>query len=289
MDFSCAAISESGWRKLGAERRSACKCPKCRNLCATPVSPNESASLTTILQEIRELRTQMVEFNEIKTCLPKLAEEIKCIKEDLSDFKKSYDFLASSVDELRIKADAAVNKVSKLDKRVESMDSVLTEMQSKLSHFDQRSRLNNLEIKGVPIKKDENLFKIIETIGEKVGYSFPRTQINYLSRVPIYNSKEKSIVVSFLNRYIKEDFISATRACKSLKAEDIGFRDSKHRIFVNDHLNADAKNLLNKAKQLAKEKSFSYVWVKFGKIHVRKNETSGIFIINNTQDLNKFV
>lgn len=93
--------------------------------------------------------------------------------------------------------------------------------------------------------------------------------------------------MSFTNRYVKEEFVAAARAYKTLSASEIGFQDSQQRVFVNDHLTAESKNLLTKTKAIAKAKDFSYVWVKFGKIHVRKNDTSSIIIITKDSDLNK--
>ncbi|XP_045446358.1 uncharacterized protein LOC123654502 [Melitaea cinxia] len=243
---------------------------------APPVTPG--IHVTCHYKMIREIKLQMAEFHEIKDkldYLPNLVEEIKSMKADIADLKKSCNFSAGLIDDLKGRLSAAEDKINNLN--------------SQLSNSEQRSRLNNVEIKGVPSRKDENLFQIAEAICREIGYSFPKTQINNISRVPTYNSKEKAIVICFLNRYIKEDFISAARNHKLLKAEDLGFHGSQQRVFVNDHLNSESKQLLNKVKQTAKEKKYAYVWVKFGKIHVRKNDNSGVFIVNKLSDLNKFV
>lgn len=103
----------------------------------------------------------------------------------------------------------------------------------------------------------------------------------------MYNSNEKLIIVSFLNRYIKEDFIAAARSTRNLSTTDLGLLGAPQRVFVNDHLSADSKKLLTNVKNLAKEKHYEYVWVKHGKIHVRKNNTSKAFVIVRPSDLNK--
>lgn len=292
LDFSCAGVTEAGWRRLGTDRRSVWRCPPCKTASSAPLSPIEPDSSATILKEIREIRLQMAEFHEIKAkldCLPNLLEEIKSMKADIADLKKSCNFSAELIDDLKVKSADTNKKVVDLEGKLFAAEDKINNLNSQLSNFEQRSRLNNVEIKGVPSKKDENLFQIAEAIGREIGYSFPKTQINYISRVPTYNSKEKAIVICFLNRYIKEDFISAARNHKLLKAEDLGFHGSQQRVFVNDHLNSESKQLLNKVKQIAREKNYAYVWVKFGKIHVRKNDNSGVFIVNKLSDLNKFV
>jgi hypothetical protein len=112
-------------------------------------------------------------------------------------------------------------------------------------------------------------------------------KINHISRVPIHNSKDKLIIVSFINRYIKEDFIASARLKKSILAEDIGFQGIKQRVFINDHLTAENKKLLTSTKTLLKQKGYMYVWVKHCKIHVRKDDNSKAFVIHSERDLNK--
>lgn len=289
LDFGCANITEGGWRKLGADRRAAWKCPKCRisspapTPSPSPIPTPEPASLETILNEIRELKVQLAG-------LPSLSDDIKCIKEELKELKVSCEFNGKRLDDFSVKLASVETRVASLEQLQEAVGSLQSDVdliKSELSASDQRSRLNNVEIKGVPLKKDENLFAILEKISQKVNFTFPKTQVNYISRIPLFNTKDKSIVVSFLNRYIKEDFVAAARSFKTLSAHDIGFTGQSNRVYVNDHLNPDSKKLLNKTRTIAKEKEYKHVWVKHGKIHVRRHEGSAVFVISKERDLNK--
>ncbi|CAK1595945.1 unnamed protein product [Parnassius mnemosyne] len=78
------------------------------------------------------------------------------------------------------------------------------------------------------IKRDENLFSIVENICTQVGYTIPKHQINYIARVPTHFGKDKSIIVNFINRYIKEEFVAAARAKKFMTAKDIGEKWTKN-------------------------------------------------------------
>ncbi|KAL4718904.1 hypothetical protein ACJJTC_011513, partial [Scirpophaga incertulas] len=83
-----------------------------------------------------------------------------------------------------------------------------------------------------------------------------------------------------LKKYVKEEFVSAARSKKYITLADLDLGDSSTRVFVNDHLTAENKKLLNTVKSVAKEKNFAYVWVKYSKIHVRKNDTSPVMDAN---------
>ncbi|KOB76444.1 Zinc finger DNA binding protein [Operophtera brumata] len=273
LDFGCAQLSEIGWRKLGSERRAAWKCPACRSVSPAPAAPAgapEPASLETVLREVRDMRRQLIG-------LPTLIEDVKSIKDELKDLKSSCDFMNGRLDDFTTRVADMEKRVIGMEQfqdTVASLESEISSLHAQLSVSEQRTRLNNVEIKGIPLKKDENLFSIVEAISTATSYSFPKAQINYLHRVPLHGSKDKAIVVRFINRYIKEEFVASARACKTLSAADVGFSGVSQRIFVNDHLNSAYKNLLNKVKALAKERKFSYVWVKYGKIHVRKNDSA---------------
>lgn len=284
MDFACANITESGYRRLGTDRRAVWKCPTCRNTspCKTPSAP-ESVSLDVILTEIRGLKAQL-------SSLPTLLEDVKTIKNEIADLKASCEFNSAKLDEYTSRL---TNVESKLPEIVDLQEScaltqdTLMQVRNNLTAKEQWARLNNVEIKGVPQKKGENLFSIFEAICKSVNYDVPKTQINYVSRIPVHNSKEKSIILCFINRYIKEEFVAAARAARTLKAEDLGFIGNSQRVFVNDHLTPEYKKLLTRTKSLLKTKGYNFIWVKYGKIHVRKNDNSPVQIINTDNDLNK--
>lgn len=283
LDFGCAQVSETTWRKMGIDKRTAWKCSSCRTASPSPAPSSDPASLADVLAEIRVVKRQLI-------ALPGLVEDVRTIKDEMQDLKSSFEFMGTRLDNFSVKLTEVENKVSMLEDVQEiigNLEKDVLSLKAQLSVSDQRSRLNNVEIKGVPLKKDENLFSIIDAISKKINYTVPKAQINYLYRVPLHGSKDKALVVSFTNRYTKEEFMAAARASKGLAAPDIGFRDSVRRIYINDHLNAEYKTLLNKAKLLAKEKGYNYIWVKFGKIHVRKNDTSPVFTVSQESDLNK--
>lgn len=286
-DYGCAGISEAGFRKLGQERRATWKCPACKLNPLTPQTRSGEDKFDTILSEIRELKQQLAK-------IPTLVNDIKGIKEELIELKKSCEFSSTTIDEFSHRlttVEKVIPELNHLQVDLASTKEEVSQLKRELSARDQWFRSNNAEIKGVPLKNHENLYSIVNNISNVVGYSFPQSCVNYISRIPVHNSKEKHIVVSFVNRYVKEEFLAAARARKNLSADEIGFRDMTQKIYVNDHLSPDYKQLLTKTKTIAKERIYRFVWVKFGKIHVRKDaeEKTRVFIINNTNDLNKLV
>ncbi|CAG9132914.1 unnamed protein product [Plutella xylostella] len=205
------------------------------------------------------------------------------IQTDLRDLKETCEFYGAKIEGL-------TNNMSMMETRLSNLEPMKEDLAATKDHLDRemtQARYNNLEIKGVPLTKSENLFEIVEKIENFVGYNSPRSHINYISRVPVHGSNEKNIIVSFVNRYVKEEFLATARAKKTILTTDLGYHGESKRVFLNDHLTPKLKMLLTKTKQLAKEKNYLHVWVKFSKIHIRKSDTSRAQVINSLNDLNK--
>lgn len=283
LGFCCAGVSEQGYRKLGAERRSVWRCSSCRAEATSPLPTSESVTLDSIMLELRSMKNHLAS-------LPVLMQDVKSIKNEIEELKKSCEFNSSILDDHNARLQSVENelpKIAALQENIHSLNNEVTVLRGELNGRDQWQRLNNIEIKGVPLKKNENLFTVVDHISKAVDYPIQKSSINYISRVPMLNSKEKLIIVSFTNRYIKEDFIASARSKKKILASDIGFSDSTQLIFLNDHLTPEYKRLLTSVKTTMKAKGYQYIWVKYGKIHVRMNDTSKIFIVNSHTDLNK--
>lgn len=300
-DFPCAGITEGGWRKLG-DRKLTWKCQSCKNIPAAPASSPQivsqkasPASSETIMSELKRLTTKMealpMLIESVKAVQTELA-ELKTIRQELSDVKSSFESFG-----LEIKA--LTGKVSILEEEIETMKITkeeVTNLQDRLlkleyqqSENEQRSRMNNIEIKGVPMSNGEDLFAIIVKIGDAINCHIPKDQINYVARVPTRNDKlNKNIICSVHNSYLKNDFIAAAKKFKKLSAGDLGIMGN-NRVYINDHLTLENKILLNKTKARAKERGFEHVWVKGCKILVRKNTTTPKHCIKSEQDLKKFL
>ncbi|XP_038219562.1 uncharacterized protein LOC119837857 [Zerene cesonia] len=292
-DFPCAGITESGWRRLG-DRKLSWRCSACKVPSPRPTFPGPStADMDNILSELKLLSARTSAIPDIVENMKKIQTELaelKAIKDDFISMKTSIEFVHDSVAELTSKVaglSAEVEMLTKSKDEVISLRSQLEKLNEAHQDNEQRSRLNNIEIKGVPTSNSENLFEIVSRIGSLLDLDIPKQQINYIARVPMRSDpRNKSIICSLHNRYMKENFVAAAKKRK-ITASELGCTGDSS-IFVNDHLTLANKTLLNKTKILAKEKGFLYVWVKNCKILVRKNSTSPVLSIKSDSDLKKY-
>ncbi|XP_063384735.1 uncharacterized protein LOC134670846 [Cydia fagiglandana] len=290
LDYKCAGVTEGGWRKLG-ERQRQWKCPNCKTAAASGASPapptTSSVEPPVVAAKTLTLEHVMEELNKVNGSLAVLstvASDIKEIRSDISDLRATVNQYATDIKNL----DERLTKVEEAHKELPALKSRLLELEECVSDTDQWLRLNNVEIKGVPQKNHENLFDIVSKIGSKIMCPLANPAINFVARVPSRDnsSRDKSIVLSFINRYVKEDFVAAAKQNRTLCPLDLGL-EGTGRIYVNDHLTVRNKILLSKTKKLAQEHEYEFKWVKNSKIFVRKNTSSQVIAIKNEKDLLK--
>lgn len=285
-DFPCSGISEAGYRRLG-DRKSAWRCLKCKS------SPSPSpAAVSPQPSQLDKIQDQLNKITFDLAPLASLVADVKSIKSELSSLKDSLDMAHELINNFSDKVNNLESRIVKVEKVACQLPSLQTEIE-RLSREaldrDQWARANNVEIRGIPQKKNENLYEIAQKISSLGDFNFKKEEINYIARIPTrVPSAEKSIVIAFNSRYTKEEFVASSRKCKRFELSNLGFSSSGN-FYVNDHLTQANKTLLGKARALAKEKNFQYIWVKHCKIMARKSDTSPIFFIKSENDLLKIV
>lgn len=287
-DFPCSGVTESGYRKLG-DRKNTWRCPKCKSsLSLTPATSPATSPVPSQLDKIQEqLNKVMIQL----TPLALLIEDVKTVKSEIKSLKDSQEMAHQLIGDFSATVQALDSRVGNIEKAVLDVSALQAEvsgLKQDLQDRDQWARANNVEIRGIPQSKNENLFQIVQKIGQVCNFAVRKEEINYIARIPTrVPNIEKPIVIAFNNRYTKEELVASSRRNKRLLS-GLGFTAAGN-FYVNDHLTQRNKALLNKARSLAKEKNFKYVWVKHCKIMARKSDTSPIFFIKCENDLMKIV
>ncbi|XP_060800797.1 uncharacterized protein LOC132903216 [Amyelois transitella] len=235
-----------------------------------------------------QLNRIVFDLGSLKT----LVEDVKTIKSEMTELKNSIEWAHKSIGDFTAAFSAIEIRVSGVEKMVNEIPTLQTDinrLKQELEERDQLARANNVEIRGIPLKKNENLFDIAQKVGELSNFHFKKEDISYIARIPTrVPNAEKPIIIAFNNRYIKEDLVASARKSDRLKINNLGF-STMGQFYVNDHLTQKNKILLSRARAMAREKDFRYIWVKHSKIMARKSDTSPIFFIRSEGDLSKIV
>lgn len=255
------------FRKLGA-RKANWKCDECKG--QTPASSLldggiEDGNLNSVKDSLTELINE--KFSELNS--------------NISTLNRTVDSLRTSLDRLREENITLKNQCNEL--RSEN-----SKLKRDINDLQQYSRLENLEIVGVPETKNENVYSVLESIAESIGIQFKSEEVSIAHRVPSAKNNIKPIVVRFTSRLTKMNWKLASKKKGRLCSSELKKNLPSSTIYINDHLTPYNKFILGKARKLKQNKKLSYVWVKETKILVRKEQDSPVKRIFSEEDLRQF-
>lgn len=205
-----------------------------------------------------------------------LSREVQQLRAEIEQLRESVSAISTFYEEMKKKHEltSAENK---------SLQKSNDELAAKLADMEQRSRLNNVEIKGVPLKKGEDCATILQKMGDVIDCPIKKDDIDAVHRVPA--KKDTNIIARFCSRVKKDEFLRKARRAR-LTTESLGFAQSQGaNVYVNDHLTPNNKRLFAQALSLKREKQWKFLWVDNGRIKVRKTEDSRVHVIASVQDL----
>ena len=198
--------------------------------------------------------------------------------------KESIDFNTKITDDLKSQLEMRDKKINDLHLLINKLR---TSSEEEIEDINKYSRRSNIEIHGVPEFNSENLYEIVASIGNAIGFEICKGDVDIVHRIPSRNkSIPRPIIVKFINRWKKINFMATKNKRFDIRSSSIGFVGSDSPIFINDHLTPKMKGLLRRAK-LLRGKGYKFVWCRDGKIFVRKTETTQVMTIKSVEDIDK--
>nr|XP_022908626.1 uncharacterized protein LOC111419968 [Onthophagus taurus] len=272
---SVAALSIPGasWRckvcrSPESRRRSSLFCPP---PAAPPVPSLPAATLESVLDAVREIRS-----------------DLKTLNSRYADLVESVQFCSNKVSEFEGVIGRLHNQfklVEKITAENVTLKREVVDLTSRVSELEQYSRRSNLEIQGIPQKNNEDLVKVLSSIGESLDVSISPSEVDAIHRVPqgpgrASNSDPKAIVL-----------LAAAKLRRRSAPKDSGpglsIDGISDKLFINEHLTQANKILFGRTKKMAREKKYKYVWIRDCKIFVRKGDDSRPILIRSTGDIDK--
>ncbi|KAL4703123.1 hypothetical protein ACJJTC_000182 [Scirpophaga incertulas] len=159
-----------------------------------------------------------------------------------------------------------------------------------VGEVEQRARLNNLEIFGVPERKSEDLLLITSQIASAVGVTITAQDVEFATRLPTRAKNSglpKTVIIKFKTVQLRDSLLSAARKKRGLTTADINIPGDVRSIYVNEHLTPRNKTLLKLTRAKCKELGFQNVWTRNTKIYVRKHVKSPAIRIFNFEQIDK--
>ncbi|CAH0718713.1 unnamed protein product, partial [Brenthis ino] len=261
-------------------------CSKCLN-----TTKLDEITLASIKNEINKSVTEAIHavHNVLEAKFTDLINKV-------SDLTSTVEFFSNKYDELKSRLDSRDKEVVELLTQNRVLEETVKDLGFRLSSLEQHSRECNVEINGLPEFKSENLVQTVLQIGKTVSHTINDTDVMSCFRVAKKdnnNKRPRAAIVKFRSPRNRDAFLTAyykynrENRLDKLSTQAIGIGGDRAPIYLSEHLSPPNKMLHAATRKKAKEISYNFVWVRNGKIYVRKDEKSSAKVINNMTDLDK--
>ncbi|XP_026331982.1 uncharacterized protein LOC113239276 [Hyposmocoma kahamanoa] len=244
-----------------------------------PSSPRYS---TRVHREIMRMLMQ-TEVTDLST-------KISSIRADLDEAIHSVQFLSERHDDQVKLNKETEGTIRQLIKDNTLLSAQVADISIKLGHMEQQYRECNIEIQSVPEFKNENLLNLIQQLLKTVSCNVPDNEILSFHRVAKQNSKSdrpRNIIVKFSSTRTRDSVLAATKVFNEHNKQDklntshLGIASSKKPVYVMEHLSPANKLLHAATRSVAKEKHYEFVWVKNGRVFIRKDQKDSAKLVKN--------
>ena len=225
-----------------------------------------------------------------------LYEEIKQLKSEIIEVKKSQEYIGRQYEKLQNECTAIQKKSSQQNQELKEVKNSASNIiksnstdRAKLDELEQYTRRQNLVLEGVPYNEGENVNKVVTQLVEKLDFDLKNDDISIAHRLPMKengktktNNNHPAIIVRFVNRSVR-NAIYAKRAAAA-KITNFPVKNME-KLYINENLTQPRKRLFWLTKQAVKRLHYKFIWTNNGDIFVRKDENSEKIHVSNENDI----
>ena len=224
-----------------------------------------------------------------------LDKKLKPLGEKIEGLVKSVEFISSQYDELLIKHQNMEAINCELQKENELLRNEVLDLQNqseqmwdKVDDLEQYGRRDCLEIRGIPVQKDENTDDLIISIGNLVNVNIKPEDISISHRLKSSTRSKfpPAIIAKFVRRDMKDKLYQARKHLKEKSTVDLGLgRLANNKIYIAESLTQKNKDLFNKILEMKYSMKYKFIWTVQGNIYLRKDSTTPKMLISSMRDL----
>jgi len=264
------------------------QCPSCRGLTTSSADTSAASAVST-------KNCTGGEAGSIVAALTGMRNEIAALKYEQREFANSVQHYGNKIDDFGIivnKLENALKTITTLETNVNELKRENVQLRAELSDLQQYSRINNLELTGIPETNGENVRDLVVKLGAEVDCQIAPIDIDVCHRVAHVNSENnhpRAIIVKFTTRNKKNELLGSIKKRRTLTTGDLGFQGGSGRIFAGDHLTHKNKILFKQAREFCRANNFKYCWVRDCKIFVKRMDSSRAVLVNEESVLRRLL
>jgi len=159
-----------------------------------------------------------------------------------------------------------------------------------IQDIEQYSRRDNIEIVGIPYTPREDLYAILDTIARTIDVTYSNSDVSIVHRLPDRKKTGKpNIIVKFISRYYKDNWISAAIRGRRLTANEICNTWEATNVYINDHLTFANKRLLGHLRGLVREKKIAKAGSRSSKVFFKVKTDDPVHYVKTMEEINNII
>lgn len=242
-----------------------------------------SSQFNNFKEEVKELITSLIA--DQKRDLVGINSNLKDIQETNSNIEKSISLLTSQNEEFR-------RKIELLESQAKKDREYIYILENKIEDLQRTSRKTSVELKNVPKKPQESrddLINMVTCLSRSINMEMNAQDIRDIYRLKSNNDamKNPTIILELCSSIKRTDLLKKTKEFNiknkiRLQAKHLGHTKNEDTpVFISEHLTARAARLFFLARDLVRSRRYKYCWSAYGKVFVRKDDSSRIILIQN--------
>lgn len=183
-----------------------------------------------------------------------------------------------------------LNLINRLSAENTELKSRVSLLENRMDDAEQYSRRDTIEIHGIPAQKGEQVVEVVKAVGKALDLDIDETKISACHRLRGRDGtgKPPGIIVKMTRRMDAEVVLQRRRVKRNFSTHHIGLTSSPAvPIYINESLCPGRRRLLNAARDKKTEKHYTYLWIRGGKILMRKSDGDPVKVITTQMDLEK--
>lgn len=240
--------------------------------------------------QIDEFKSDMKEL--IRSIISEQKKDLEGINNNLMEIQQTNSNIDKSIGILTAQNEEFRKKIQQLESQSQQNREYIAILEDKVEDLQRISRKTSIELKNVPKKADESrndLINMVMTMSNSINMNMVERDITDIFRLKGKSDKIKNptIIVEFGSSILRTDFLKKskdfnTKNNSKLQAKDLGHTTEVDTpVFVAEQLTSKGARLHFLARDLAKTQKYKHCWVSFGRVFVRKNDTSKIIKIQH--------
>ena len=179
-------------------------------------------------------------------------------------------------------------QIASLQDQLTVKDTIIANLEQKIDDMEQHGRQMNVRINGVPEDDNEDTDQLVVEIAKSIGAKVSYNDICRSHRLGKKNSEqERAIIVRFATYRAKSEMNKHKKNLKQKKMKDIfpnmPWPPTNSNIFINDDLTKKRSMLAFEARQKKKRDEIKETWIANGKIVIRKNDSTVVYITKKSE------